>query len=408
MNKHDMAKLRNGSRAIGLILKKDSRELDPDVKLNPTDRNFLSGARAGLVELLKGDKERLEQRLVISNDEYKKALEDDFDVQMEMFSDNTGKPTTELDANGKAKQTERNWDGDMPAPGDGGGIDPEDGEQLELNPDEEAQFEQAKKKAEAILNPPAAAEETQPEPTPVVDKAWAVNPDVPDHIETGLVGHVANGKTRGEAVKLIMSATGLPKLVMDGYFDRLVKKGSIGQKGRSYFIPDKPAAPPAADAAPKESIQEMLLAELRSGTTDIDVAMSNVMFQSNAERGVISRILMEMCDDGRVDELTDGRWVAVEPSDVPTEEVDGAAGDQAETPAPEQPAEKPVVLAIKRMVSENKGDRDIIVEAVSMELEIPAEQVMVEWKTLVFAGIIRRGAAGWIIAPEMEPEAASA
>ncbi len=407
MNKHDMAKLRNGARGFGMILRRDQNEMDKSVKLSPTDRQYIQKVRSGLLELLASDKERLEQRLDLSQTEYAKALEDNFDIQLEMFSED-GKPTTPLDANGKMIPTKRNFDGDpnYPEPGDGGGVG-DAGEQLELGADSAVD-----KLAETITDlvvgkgPEAVEQLTEGlkqitgQETPEPSNEWSVKPDVPEAVQVGLVGHVANKKTRAEAIKLVCKATGQPKLVIEGHFDKLVEKGAIAMNGRTAYIPDKSAAPPAPEPAPQTSIQEMILRELREGKTDIEVVISNVMFQSDAERGVISRVLMDMCDNGLVDELPDGRWVAAEPSDVPTEEV--IVGDDA----PVEAVEKTVVAAIKERLKEKKGDRETIIESVSMELQIPAHQVEQEWKTMVFAGFVRRGGDGlWMLAPEMEPEA---
>lgn len=405
MNKHDMAKVRNGARGIGMVLRK-CNDLDSDFDLDDGELDYLEKARMGLLELLASDKERLEQRLTIARKEYAQAQEKDFDYQLELDLDD--EEEEEAPRPRKPKKAE-NSDPDYPEPGDGGGVDPKDGEQLELAPTPDNPID---KLAETITDvvmqkgPEAVEKLTEGlkeiagagEQTPAVSKEWSVKPDVPDHIRLGLVEHIKAKKTRSEAIKLVCAAVGLPKLVMDGHFEKLVAQGAIIVKGRSCSVPDAPPAPPEPEPAPKVSLQEMILAELRRGVTDIGTVQSNVTFQAECTAGDFSMALMALTDDGRVDELVDGHWVAIEPGDVPTEEVDGAAGDQAEP-------EKPTMVAIKRVVSENKGgDRDTIVEMVAMELELPAEQVLQDWKTLVFGGIIRRGPAGWIIAPEMDPE----
>lgn len=233
MNQDTMTTIRDGARAIGKILHKDADACDAQVNLEPTERNFLSRTRTGLLGLLQMYKERSEKKLKLLKAEYEMAQEEDFDVQLEMFGSD-GKPTTQVDANGKAIPHPKNWNNDE-APE---GIDPADGEQL---PIEEANE--------------AAEEQPQAEPTPEPNPSlWAVAPGVPQQVESGLILAVEKGLTYAKAVSGVAKATTLAKFEVEGHLDTLIKQGKIVRDGQKLSLPPEPVETIQPDSRIAETI----------------------------------------------------------------------------------------------------------------------------------------------------------
>jgi hypothetical protein len=274
-----MVKIRNGARALGLILAKDSSATDGTVNLEPTDRNYLDRCRNGLIELLATGKEKAEKKLNLSKSEYDRALETSFDVQLEMFGED-GKPTTAVDANGKAITRQKDWRNDE-APE---GIDPEDGEQLPLEETSEV-----------------VASEPTPEPNPSL---WTVAPGVPQQVESGLILAVEKGLTYAKAVSGVSKATTLAKFEVEGHLDTLIKQGKILRDGQKLSLPPEPVE----TVPPDSRIAEVLLSKMHLADKSAIIEATAMELLLSADE--VQRDWEQLLFAGRIRRTPNG-WQAV-------------------------------------------------------------------------------------------------
>lgn len=232
MTEADMVKIRNGARALGIILKKDQTATDASVNLGPTERNFIDGARHGLLQMIQSAQEKAEKKLDLAESELEKAQETSFDLQLEMF-DTSGKPTTALDANGKAIAREKDWENETPPEG----IHPDDGTQGTL----------AEADSTEVETFGTVAERVQPNP-------WAVKPTVPDHVEAQILSAVAEGLSPAKVIGQVSKATNSTKIEVAGWIEMLVKGGKLAKKAQRLVIPE--AAYPESEPAESEQASE--------------------------------------------------------------------------------------------------------------------------------------------------------
>lgn len=289
MTEPDMVKIRNGARALGLLLAKDSNATDGSVNLEPTDRNFIDRCRNGLIELLATGKEKAEKKLNLSKSEYNRALETSFDVQLEMFSEK-GTPTTPVDENGKAIAHTKDWKNDE-APE---GIDPEDGEQLPLEETETPEEQ--------------PASEPTPEPNPSL---WTVAPGVPQQVESGLILAVEKGLTYAKAVSGVSKATTLAKFEVEGHLDTLIKQGKILRDGQKLSLPPEPVE----NVQPDSRIAEVLLSKMHLADKSAIIEATAMELLISADE--VQRDWEQLLFAGRIRRTPNG-WQAV------TEEPDQA------------------------------------------------------------------------------------
>lgn len=381
-----MVKLKRASRALGMVLRRDSLASDITVNLSPTDRNLISNARAGLLETLATQVERLKQSLSTAETEHLEALDDDWDVQQDLFSDKDGKPTSPMDANGKLIAAAKNYELDKP-PCPDEGIDPEDGVQGSLDGSEHSDVPDS-------FESPSSEQSAEPNP-------WAVVPGVPPHVEVGLIESLRNGKTRSQAVAAVSKATGISKPELDGHWDHLVRLGKIVKAGRGFALPTepKPMTPNQMD-----TIKDGLLSIIGDdplATRDIAITTAVGWFGMQGDESAIEMILNGVIQANLVKEDEQGFLSVVRSAEPETkQEAQEPEPEAQESEAPGTIEDNPIVSAILGKLTLGIASKPVAIQAVASELELSADEVAAEWEKLQFAGRITRGMAGWQVASE--------
>ncbi len=376
----DMVKLRNGARMLGWFLRKDLDETFSNIKITPGQRKLTEEARAGLLETIATYKQKAEKKVRLSESEYNKALEDDFPIQEELFGPD-GKPRVPADKNGKVIETKRTFNNDKPPTDDG--IDPKDGVQMEIEEEE---------------NPGLPPKEADQQPEPGSDPAaWSVKAGVPQHVEMRIKKAIGKPMSRAEAVKYVAKNTNLTPLQVDGYVDQMIKDGKLILKGKQVKLPEETGTDQAeanADQAPtEEAPAEVATTEATTPSTPppayqcILALLTNNKDKLNQEQVIailtastpylqpdVLQAFQDLEEDKRIKKDSKRGWVPVEGSTVGIESTTAAA------------------ILVK--LDEGQRSKQLICDAVAMELNEPLDLVQTTFTNMLFASIIERSPLG--------------
>ena len=359
MKESEMVKLRNASLAMTLILNMDESATCSRVDLEPGERHFIQGCQAGLIKTLQSQTERLEKMFTLAKSERDQACQKSFDLQGYLFSANSGKPTSPADANGKLIKKDKKWDNETPD-----GINEKDGVQGEL-----------------------PSEANQVEVAPAVPNAWAIAPGVPQHVELALVDAVRSGKTQAAAIALVNKATTITKPELEGHIEHLIRDGKLKRESKTKLsVPEKPATP---------NLQEIILREVRNGPTSLTAVVTNVSFESGQTDQEVEIAFHELSDQGRL-EKTEAGWVVIEPDAVLIPEEMWTPPAEGSSKMEHTGPDSPTVVAILAKLHSGMTNKPTIIEAVGMQVGVPADAVKADWETLVFQKRIERTPDGFV------------
>jgi len=280
MKESEMVKLQNASLALGLVLNADLDATNTRINLEPGERQFLDGARMGVLETLNNATERLEKLLTIAKKHRDGAKNESFDLQGYLFSSQTGKPTSPVDANGKLIAREKHWGNDAPD-----GIHLKDGVQAELEDQAEDQ-----------------------ELTSAVATAWAIAPGVPQHVELAILECVESGKTQAQIVTHVSKATAITKPEVEGHIEHLVRNGKLQRESKARLrIANSEANQESAESPARLAIVEKLRAGMSHKATVIEAVAMQLDLPASSVQDDFEVLVME--DRIRLD---NGGYVVVE------------------------------------------------------------------------------------------------
>lgn len=359
MKEAEMVKLRNASLAMTLVLEMDEDATNSRIDLQPGERHFIEGCRMGLLETLNTQTERLEKLLKTAKSESDQAAQKSFDLQGYLFSSNTGKPTSPADANGKLIKKPKIWANES-APE---GIHENDGVQAELTEGSTSEAE----------------------------SGWAIAPKVPEEVESSIVEAVQAGKTQAAAVTAASKATKIAKLVIEGHVEQLIRDGKLVRESKTKLtVPVR---------EPEPSIEELILRELRTGAASLSQVVSNVSFEAGAQDQEIEAAFHQLAEHGRIVE-TEAGWTAAEVGTVEMVEVPAEVSTTEAVTIATEPVDSPVVLAIFSKLDQGLTNKPTIIEAVAMQVGVPADSVRSDWETLLFLNRIERTPDGFVRAQQ--------
>lgn len=289
MKESEMVKLQNASLALGLILNADLDATNTRINLEPGERQFLDGARMGVLETLNNATERLEKLLTIAKKHRDGAKNESFDLQGYLFSSQTGKPTSPVDANGKVIAREKHWGNEVPD-----GIHQNDGVQGELEGELEDEDEDQDQDEQQVKGQAAQA------------TGWAIAPGVPQHVELAIIEGVESGKTQAQIVTHVSKTTAITKPEVEGHIEHLVRNGKLQRESKT-----KLSLPVETINNAESPARAAIVEKLRGGISHKATVIEAVAMQLDLPAGSVQDEFETLMMEDRI-RLDSGGYVVVD------------------------------------------------------------------------------------------------